>query len=139
MPVTITSLQHKIISLQIVCRALRGGGRFTPPDIRRELGDDFRCQFALDGKDVRNLPVEAARPEMRAGLDINQLCRDAEPVTLAPGTAFDHVGNAQLFPQLPHIAILPAHGISGVACDNLKFGVPGKRRGYILRQTVCKV
>ena len=100
MPVTITSLQHKIIGLQIVCRALRGGGRFTSADIRRELGDDFRGQFALYGEDVGNLPVEAARPKVRAGLDIDQLRRDAEPVALAARTAFDHVGNAQLSPSL---------------------------------------
>ena len=62
MPVTVTRPQHKIIGLQIVCRPLRRRRRFAPADIGRKLGDDFRGEFALDGENVGDLPVKAARP-----------------------------------------------------------------------------
>src|SRR6187431_2247844 len=65
MPVPMTSPQDKIVSLKVSGRTLRGSGGFTSADIRRKLGNDFRGQLALDGKDVGNLPVEAARPKVR--------------------------------------------------------------------------
>ncbi len=139
MSVSIASPQNKIISLKVVGRALRSGGCFASSDIWRELGNNFRGEFTLNGEDVGNLPVEAARPEMRAGLDVNQLCRDAEPVTLAARTAFHHVGNTKLLSELAHIAVLPLHGIGGVARDNLKFGIPCERRSHVLGQPICKV
>ena len=62
MPVTVARLQHKIIGLQIICRPLRRRCRFAPADIGRKLRNDFRGEFALDGENVSDLPVKAARP-----------------------------------------------------------------------------
>jgi len=104
MPVSMTSPQDKIVSLKVVGRTFARSGGFSSADIRRELGDDFRGQLALYGEDVGNLPVEAARPKGARPISRRSLRRDAKPVPLARALAFHHVGNAQLYPELAHIA-----------------------------------
>ena len=76
---------------------------------------------------------------MRAGADINELRRDAELVSLTARAAFDHIVNAELCPELAYIRFLTAHGIGGVARDDLKLGIPGECCRHILGQTVRKV
>ena len=139
MPVTVAGLQHKIIGLQIVGRALCRGSRFASADIGRKLCDNFRGELALDGENVGDLPVKAARPKVRAGIDIDKLRRDAELVALTARAALDHIVNAELCPQLAYIGLLTAYGKSGVACNDLKLGVPGERRGHVFCQAIRKV
>ena len=68
-----------------------------------ESGDDFACDFVLDGKDVLEVAVIAFRPDVVAAGRLQQLHRDPQAVPGAAHAAFQHVTDAEFAADLAHV------------------------------------
>ena len=56
-----------------------------------------------DGKEIGNVPVESLRPDMGAGIGVDQLCRDANAIARLAHAAFQNIADAERAPDLRHL------------------------------------
>src|SRR5262245_46912406 len=72
--------------------------------------DDCRCSLGnpiLKLEDITYTAVEPVGPEVRTARCFDELGRDTQAVVNAADTAFEHVSDAQLAADPPHIHGLP--------------------------------
>ena len=62
-----------------------------------------RENLVLDSEDILQLAVVALSPAVRAGHGIDELGADADAITGATDTAFEHVAHAEFAPHLPDV------------------------------------
>src|SRR5882724_892906 len=68
-----------------------------------ECTDNRPHDFVLDREDLGNLAIEPFGPYMIAGLGIDQLSRDSNPLAKSANTALDDVANVQVTCDLPEV------------------------------------
>ena len=69
-----------------------------------ELARDGFGDLALDGEDIVERAVVVVGPELGGGARVDQVRRDAHLVARALDRAFQHVGDAELQPDLGQVA-----------------------------------
>src|ERR1700704_1518047 len=94
----------------IVCIKAIGGLSLSTLDFGslqrwRDCAHNARGHLILQIEHVRQLTIEAVRPEMSASRSVNELTGDAHSVCRLAHAAFEHVAHAQLAPDL-----LQVHG-----------------------------
>ena len=89
-------------------------------ELELERGDDFLRDFVLDGEDVGQFAVVALGPDMAAGLAVDQLGGDPDPLPRLAHAAFEHVADAQFARDIGDINRLALEGEGGVARDDLQ-------------------
>ena len=74
--------------------------------------------LVLNGKDVGELAVVAAGPDMSATLRFDELGGDADAVARAANAAFEDIADAEFAANSAHIDRLPLVGEARVAGDD---------------------
>ena len=121
----LASSEHEIVGAQRFGRARARGFGLGAADVRDECCDDPRGQLGLHGEDVLEAAVVALRPAVRAGLGLDQLGGDAQPVADPARAAFDHVAGPELGADGAHVARVVVVGEGRVAGDDGDLVVAG--------------
>ena len=102
---------------------------------RRHRGGNL----VLDGEDVVDGAVIGLRPDMGVGGNVDELCRDPEPVACLADAAFQHVGDIQPLADLGHVERLVLERKRGSTGDDDQ--VLGLRQAieYFLRDAISKI
>ena len=110
--------QAKIVSGQIAGRL--PGHATDLACLQRRLDDSGNVgrDLILKLEHVFERTVEPVGPQMRAGLRLDQLRRDAHPVARFAHAAFEHVAHSQFAGDLPHVDGSAFVGGARVAGDN---------------------
>ena len=93
----------------------------------------------LQLEDILQIAIETVRPEMGARRGIDELAGDAKLVATAADAALQHVGHAELLPNLADIDRSALVGERGVAGDDEQPAAARQRRDDLLRHPVGKV
>ena len=80
--------------------------------------DDLRRHHVLQLEDVLQFAVHAVGPESGAGLGVDQLPGDAQPVAGLAHASFKHVADAELAADLLHVDRAALVGEAGIAGDH---------------------
>ena len=82
-----------------------------------DRGDDLCADLVarVQEVDLGEVAVVATRPDLGAGLDRDELRRDAQPISAPPHRALHHVAGRQLFTHLPSVRALAAEALGGAA------------------------
>src|SRR4051812_8628442 len=76
--------------------------------------DRYRlCDLVLHGKDVGEIAVIALGPDMIASPGLNKLRRDPDAVSRFAQTAFEHIADPKLPPDLLHVDCAALVGEAG--------------------------
>jgi hypothetical protein len=111
------SLEHRLIRGQLrrVSRLRRLGGE---PDLQRAR-DSLR-DLVLNREDVRHLAIVPLGPDVAAVGRRDELCGDPDSVARLADAAFEHVGDAQHFGDLPDVIVLALECERRRPCDHLQ-------------------
>jgi len=71
--------------------------------LRHQLADDIASDLVLNGKDIREIPIEPFGPDMDVVGRIDKLCRHPDAVPRFADAAFQYIANAQLFGDAPDV------------------------------------
>ena len=85
---------------------------------RLDDADDPLGDLVLQLEHVVERTVELFRPQMRAGLGLDQLRGDAQPIAALADAALKHIARAELAPHLPDIDRLPFVNEARIARDD---------------------
>ena len=85
-------------------------GLFSPSLSTTQRAHDVAGNLVLDGEDVLELPVMAARPQAVAVGRADELGRDAQPVARLADAAFEHRPDTELPPDVADVALLALEG-----------------------------
>ena len=99
---------------------------FLGQELELQCRHDRLGNFILDGEDVREVAVVAVGPNVVAGLAVDQLGVDPNPIAGLADAAFQHVGDVELARDLADIESLALERECGVAGND--------REGRDLRQ-----
>ena len=72
-------------------------------DSRQDRGYYRSGNIVLHGKDIGQIAVVTLRPDMVAGIGVDEFCRDADPLAAPTHAAFQHVANTKLASDLLHV------------------------------------
>ena len=103
------------------------------------MSSEPRDDFVLHVEEVDHRLVEALGPEVSAGLGVDELRIDANPVGAALHGAFEHIANAELLADLLQIQTLPLVSEGRVATDHLHAAHPRKVGGQALGHAVDEI
>src|SRR6185312_11839929 len=92
--------QVAVVSAEILRWLARGSLDLGPLDAWRQVGDDLFGHRVLQDEDVLDRPVEAIGPQVVTSFAIDELTRDAHPVSCLPYAALQHVADAELAADL---------------------------------------
>ena len=102
------------------------GGAFALRNFRLELGGDRPGDFALNGKEIRDIAIVGLRPEVGIGAGIDELRVDAQMIAGALHAAFEEMRHAEFLSDLPQVTrfglVLAGRG----AADHFEIGDPGQ-------------
>ena len=93
-------LQIDVVGLRIRGRPRRDRLQFLRQQLQSERGDDVLRDIVLEGKDIREVPIEALGPEMAAGRPVGQLRGYANSASRLPHAAFQDISDLQPAGQL---------------------------------------
>jgi hypothetical protein len=79
---------------------------------------DAAGYLILHGKQIACVTVETFRPQMRAGLGIDQLSIDSDLIARTSYAALQHIAHPELAADLPGVDRLVLVGKSGIAGDH---------------------
>jgi hypothetical protein len=94
---------------------------------RHRLGD-----LILHCEDVGEVAVVALSPDVLAGLGLDELRGDADPIADFAQAALEHIPHTQLAPDLLHIDSAALVGKAGIAGDDEQRGVARQRGDDVL-------
>ncbi len=117
------------IGLQLLRAArwgLSGAGRQT----HRQSVRDFVGDLILQLKDVPHLPIEPQRPQVSAGVSVQQLGRDSQALARALHAALDEIAGVELATDLARVHVVICECERGGPSDHRQAFVPGKRVQY---------
>ena len=128
-----------VVSLRVVGHLTRqpvllGRRQFDP-----KCRDDPRPDLVLKVEDVGRIAVVAFRPEVDAGLGVDQLGVDADAPAGLAHAALDHVAHAELAGHLAHVERLALVGEGRIAGDDQEPGDLGQVGDQILGHAVGEV
>ena len=95
--------------------------------------------LVLNGKNVRQVAVEAFRPEVAAIGAISQLASYSHPRARLAHAAFDDTGDAELAPDHLHFERFALVAESAVPRDHAQTGNLGKVGDNILRNSITEI
>ena len=95
--------------------------------------------FVLKGEQIIKLPVIAFGPKVLAINGIDQLRRDAEPITGPLYTTLQHIAHAETLGRFLHLYRLTLVGEGGIPRDNEQIGRGGKHGDNVLGYPVAQV
>ena len=117
-PQQFATLQEGVVRLGIAGAAGDKQGLLLRRQSDLERGDDLGGHLVLDGKDVGEVAVVALRPEVPAGIGIDQLRRDPHPVAGAADAALEHGADAEFASDGADIDVLALVDEARVARDD---------------------
>jgi len=131
--------QAKIVSGQIAGRL--PGHATDLACLQRRLDDSGNVgrDLILKLEHVFERTVEPVGPQMRAGLRLDQLRRDAHPVARFAHAAFEHVAHSQFARHLLHIDRLALVRKTRIAGDHEEPADAGERCDDLLDHAVGKI
>ena len=110
--------QKVVVGIEAFGRLALGPFDLGLLELRRDGADHARRHLVLQIEDVRQVAIEAVRPEMRAGRGIDELAGDAHPAARLAHAAFEHVADAELAPDLLHVHRPALVGEARIARDD---------------------
>ena len=105
----------------------------------RSSFDDDRGDFVLDGEDVRQLAIEALRPELIAVVGIDELRRDAHAIARPTNAAFQGRPDPQSPADFSDVEILIPKCKRRCAGNHAQAGNARERTDDFLRDAVTEV
>ena len=87
--------------------------QFSIIDSRFNGPGDRKRNLVLDGEDIRQVTVVTLRPDVDAGLCIDKLRVDTDPLTAATHTAFQDIAHAKFTSDLLHVDRMALVGEAG--------------------------
>ena len=135
----LSAAQIVLVRLEVLRRHLLDGPAFVrkQPDPQRlhdPVGD-----FVLHGEHVGEVPIVALRPQMPAGLAVDQLCDDPDAPARLADAPLQHVAYAQLFAQLLQLHGRTLVGERRIARGHIQARDPGEVGDEILGNAVAEV
>src|SRR5262245_44247009 len=100
---------------------------------------DHPCDLVLEFPWIRAGPVKAFRPNVLAIFCVNELRYDSKLVAVLAHAAFDHVANAQVFADLPHIDGLALISEGRTAGDDHHVWEARERRKEVFGHPVTQI
>ena len=123
------------VGMRCLFRAARLGG----DQLRAQLIGKPRDDFVLHVEEVGHGLIEALGPEMRAGLRVDELDVDAQPIAGALNAALQHIPHVQLAPDLLQIDMFSLVGEGSVAPDHERAGDAREIGGQALRHAIDEI
>src|SRR4051794_37091657 len=97
------------------------------------------CQFVLYRQDVYQVPVIPVGPDVAAGLNVHELGGNSYPGARALYASLDHIANAELLGDQPHIDRATAIGKAGVARDHQERAVARQPGDEIVSNAIREI
>jgi hypothetical protein len=119
-----------------VMLTFRGPVAFRGIKMRLDCADDMLRDIVLHGEQIFQHAVVAVRPDMLAGLGLDQLTGDADTPLRDAHTALEHVANAEIARDLAHVGRLVLVDEGRVAGDDEQPAEPCKSGDDVLGQAV---
>ena len=111
-----------------------GAGKF-----RLQRIGNFRSDVAFNGKDVGQLAIIPFRPKMRVAVGINQLNVYSHLITRFLNSAFQDIGDAELFRDLRKVVRGTFEALRRSARDDLKVANPRESGQDFLLNAVSEI
>jgi hypothetical protein len=127
---------HQPPGVDAVGLRVRGPEAFLRVKVRLDGGDDPLGDVVLDREDVAQLAVVAFGPDMLAGLRVDELARDPEPLPGRPDAALEHVAHPEIARDLADIHGPALVDEGRVARDHEEPAQPRERGDDVLAQSV---
>src|SRR5262245_53400851 len=100
---------------------------------------DHSGDLVLECPRIQARSVKALGPDMLASLRVDQLRYDSHPVAVLADAAFDHVADAEVLSNLPHIDSLALVSEGGAAGDNHQVREVRERRDDVFGDPITQI
>ena len=127
------------ISLYVVGGRSLDGLLLLPEQLHLQLLDNGVGNFVLDGKDIRQIPIETFSPDMAAVFRVDKLARDADSGSSFSYTSLKNVTHSQLLADLLHLDRFIFVSERGVSRDDEESGNLRKIGNDILGNAVAEI
>ena len=133
------SPHHQTPGVQAFRRVALGVEIFRSVELRLDRGDDRLGDLVLHREHVGETAIVALRPDVASGCDVVELRRDAHTIAVLPHAAFDHVTDAEVFPDLLDVDGLALISKRRVARDDEEPAQLGKAGDEVLADAVREI
>jgi hypothetical protein len=130
---------HQTPGVHAVRRSAPGMEMFRGEELRFDRGSDRLGDLVLYGEHVGEAAIVTFGPDVAAGGNVIELCRDAHAVAVPADAAFDHVADPELGADLLDVDGFAPVDERRVARDHEESAQLGKRGDDVLADAVGEI